>query len=537
MDAFKRMSQSLFDINCKNFENYYKENQDKPWNEWLVEEDERNEMKGKQGYVGVLRHPQNKSLSCLFKFSKVDDNVAEHEYKILKGLEPLSQYCPHFHKAYGLLPFESNILYNSEHPLRHNTNSKIVKRNMVLMQYVKSKYNLREMIEDESIKDEVIMNIMKQVILCLYLSHSFKFTHYDLHTENILIRNCSPNMHLLYLVDEHQEFLTPTFGFIPNIIDFGFSYCDVPDNTLTCTLVHTQQGFTSARFDPYADAKLFLISSTDDFSRDEHRKSIHSKLSNICRNVFSGMNIQWGSGWDCSKQICPPKIIHELVRDYVRPSVLFSKNDLWFDTIQLLIKLPLSPMPYHDLEKCFTSFIEEFVKFEERIVSKTLLNYILKLIVIQVVKYRASYLKGGEESAWSILEIKKHFLEEYTQLVNYHVPSIDYEKMVCSLLMMAECLEGLYYDYLKRRHEEKDRQYEIMRCKDMLDFYRILDYNFPCKNAKPLTLKSNIFIIDHVRQQSKTISLTKENLNACEKLQDTQLISKYLRNVYEASLI
>jgi len=531
------MSQSLFDINCKNFENYFKENQDKPWNEWLVEEDEPSEMKGKQGYVGILRHPQNKSLSCLFKFSKVDDNVAEHEYKIIKGLETLSQYCPHFHKAYGLLPFESNILYNSQNPLQYNTNSKIVKRNMVLMQYVKSKYNLREMIEDESVKDEVVMNIMKQVILCIHLSHSFKFTHYDLHTENILIRNCSPNMHLLYLVDENQEFLTPTFGFIPNIIDFGFSYCDVPDNTLTCTLVHTQQGFTSTRFDPYADVKLFLISSTDDLSREDNRKSIHSKLSNICRNVFSGMNIQWGSGWDSSKQICPPKIIHELVREYVRPSVLFSKNDLWFDTIQLLIKLPLNPMPYHDLEKCFTSFIEEFVKFEERIISKTLLNYILKLIVVQVVKYRTSYLKGGEESAWAILEIKKHFLEEYTQLVNYHVPSVDYEKMICSLLMIAECLEGLYYDYLKRRHEEKDKQYEIMRCKDMLEFYKILDYNFPCKNAKPLSLKSNIFVIDHVRQQSKTISLTKENLNACEKLQEPRLISKYLRNVYEATLL
>lgn len=535
------MSQSLFDINCKNFEQYFTQNKDKPWNQWLVQEKpepkkedkEEKSMNGKQGYVGILRHPHNKSLSCLYKISKVDDNVVEHEYKILKGLERLAQYCPHFHKAYGVVPFDSNLVYGSN-PLDHNTNSKVVRREMLLMQYIKSKYDFADMILDEDIKDECIINIMKQIILCIQMAQQYQFTHYDLHTENILIRSCNPHMHLLYLIDEDTQFLTPTFGYVPNIIDFGFSYCDVPNNTLTCTLVHTQQGFTSSRFDPYSDIKLFFISTVDDICREELRKGITPKLKNIARNVFSGMNVQWSSGWDNSKQITPVKIIHELVREYVKPSVLFGKTDLWFDTIQLLIQLPLSPLPYHDMEKCFTSFIEEFVKFEERIVSKTLLNYILKILVRYVATYRASYLKGGEESSWAILEIKRHFLEEYTQLVNYHVPSVDYEKMVCSLLMIAECLEGLFHEYLQKRYQEKDKQYDILRCKSLIDFYKILEYNFPVR-AKPLTIKSSVFVIDHVNAQSKTIHLNKEHVNTCERLGDSNLIAKYLKSVYEAS--
>jgi hypothetical protein len=539
------MSQSLFDIHYKNFEQYFLQNQDKPWNQWLVQEDINEaskkdktpdkSMNGKQGYVGILRHPQNKSLSCLYKISKVDDNVVEHEYKILKGLEPLAQYCPHFHKAYGIVSFDSNLIYG-DNPLAHNTKSKIVRRPMLLMQYVKSKYDFNDMIQDENVKDDYILNVMKQVILCIYLAQQYRFTHYDLHTENILIRNCSPNMHMLYLLDEDTQFLTPTYGYVPNIIDFGFSYCDVPDNTLTCTLVHTQQGFTSSRFDPYSDIKLFFISTVDDIAREEYRKAITPKLQNISRNLFSGMNVQWGSGWDNSKQITPVKIVHELVREYVKPSVLFSKSDLWFDTIQLLIQLPLSPLPYHDLEKCFTSFIQEFVKFEERIVSKTLLNYILKLLVQQVKSYRTSYLKGGEESTWAILEIKRHFLEEYTQLVNYHVPSVDYEKMVCSLLMMVECLEGLFYEYLQKRYQEKDKQYEILRCTSIIDYYKILEYNFPTR-PKPLSNKTSIFVIDHVNRQSKTIHLTKEHANVCERLSTPELVAKYIRSVYEASCI
>jgi hypothetical protein len=534
------MSQSLFDANFKNFENYFNQNKHRRWDEWLILIDEKDRLDGKQGYVGRLQHPQNKSLSCMYKISKVDDNLVEHEYKILKGLEELSQYCPHFHRSYGIVPFESN-LHMDHSPLEFNRDSKIVKRNMLLMQYIQSKSDLREFIEDDKVKDDYIINILKQVILAVFMAQEYRFTHYDLHTENILIRNCNPNMHLLYILDEQTQLLTPTYGYIPNIIDFGFSYCETETRELTCTLAHTKQGFTSTRFDPYADIKLFLISTVDDIQKESERKEMSKRMGNIIRNIFSGMNVQWGSGWDNSKLISPIRLVQELTRDYVRESVLFFKDDLWIDTVQLLIELPLNPMPYHELEKACKGFIEEFVRFEDRIASKTLLNYVLRLFVLRVKEFRASYLKEGEESEWAVLEIKKHFLSDYTALVNYHIPDINYEKMICSLLMFTQCIEGLYYDTLQKRYAEKDRQYELMRCKSLLDFYRVLDYSFPNKSPKPLTQKSSIFVMDHVRRQSKTIQLNtlkKEDLNLIEKMERAKqgdYIAKFIRNIYEAT--
>lgn len=526
------MSQFLYDMNHNNFQNYYLQNKDKKWNEWLVILPDQNQKKmdGKQGYVGILHHPQNKKLCCLYKISKVDDNLVEHEWKMLKGLETISTYCPHFHKVYGIIPFDSNLHYNNE-PLYYNTKSKIVTRPMLLTQFIHHKYNFREMIEDPMVKDEYVINIIKQIILCIYMSHKYKFTHYDLHTENILIRNCNPNMHILYILDNATEILMPTFGYIPNIIDYGFSYCDVPNNNLTCTLVHTQYGFTSARFDPFADIKLFLISTCDDMSRSDERTHIAKRFKNINRNIFSGMNVQWSSGWDNSKQISPVDIIRELVKDYVSKSNLFSKSDLWFDSIQQLIDLPLKPMPYHELEKSFICFIDEFVKFEERIISKTLLNYVLRILVKYVREYRESYLKQGDEGSWAILEIKKHFLDEYTQIVNFHIPSIDWERLICSLLIVCQCLEGLFYDYLEKRYQEKDKQYEIMRCKDMLDFYRVFDYNFSY-NEKSLSLKSTVLVVDHLNKKSRMLSIRPENLKIIEKLKTKNNIQKYLRNLY-----
>jgi hypothetical protein len=536
----QKMSQSLFDLYHKQFEQYFNDNRDRPWDQWLClpkPDDKKNKQApsdGKQGYVGILHHAQNKNLSCLYKISRVDDNLVEHEYKILLALAPLAQYCPHFHHVYGVLDFDSNVHYDDSTPLVHNKRSKVVRRQMLIMQHIAHKYDFHDMIDDESIKDDWILNVMKQTLLAIHMAQSLRFTHYDLHTENILIRNCNPNLFLLYLVDEQNQFLIPTNGHVPNIIDFGFSYCDTPSNALTCTLVHTQDGFTSARFDPYADLKLFFISTVSDIAKEDCRKKISPKLLNITRNVFSGMNVSWISGWDRSKQISPVRIVHELIRDFVQASILFAKSDLWFDTIQQLIELPLQPLPYHDLEKACRSFIEEFVKFEERIVSKTLLNYILRVLVRHIRTYRTSFLKGGEEGAWAILEIKKLFLEEYTQLVNFHVPSVDYEKMVCSLLLMTECIEGLFHDYLEKRYKEKDMQYDIMRCKTPLDFYQLLDCNFP-STMKPLTLKSQIFIIDHPHQKSKTISLNKQDLTVIENLKDTGLIARYLRNLYVAN--
>jgi hypothetical protein len=528
------MSHSLFDIHHRNFEQYFNQNRDKPWKEWLVQADKHKELNdGKQGFTGILQHPTNKNMCCLYKISKADDNLIDHEYEILNQLKPLAMYCPHIHNVYGILSFDTNLFIDNN-PLRIEPKEKIIKRDMLLMQFISHKYNFNQMIEDETIKDEHIINIMKQVILTIYMAQQYNFTHYDLHSENILVRNCNPNLFILYIFDQ-AEYLIPTNGYISNIIDFGFSYCNNP--SLTCTLVHTQYGFTSSRFDPCADIKLFMVSVVDDIFREEKRKKISNRLANIVRNIFSGMNIHWSSGWDKSKLVSPVKIIRGLMSDYVKESVLFSTTDIWFDTIQVLIDLPLNPMDYHNLETCVKGFIEEFVKFEERISSKTLLNHVLRIFVNLVKEYRTSYLRGGEETEWSIFEIKKQFLEKYTQLVNYHVPSIDYDKMICSLLVMSQCLEGLFYEYLEKRYTEKDKQYQIMRVKNILDFYHVLEHNFENTCKYKLTHKSNILIVDHIHKQSKTISLTKEDFQKIQTLkEDWESISKFIRNTYLSTL-
>lgn len=528
------MHSLMNDPHSKQFQEYFEKNMERDWDKWLTlpPEEKQKDLSGKQGFVGVLQHPHNKAMTCIYKISKTDDNLVEHEYKILKGLEPLTAYTPHFHKAYGLIPFFCNVHYG-DRPLEVDPYSKVIQRTMLLMQQLQTKYDLNDMIQDDKVKDDCIINIMKQIILILYMVQEYRFTHYDLHTENILIRTCNPNLHLLYLLDDTTEVLTPTFGFIPNIIDFGFSFCDVEDNDLTCTLVHTQYGFTSARFDPLADIKLFLITTVDDIAGEKVRKGISKKLQNIVRNIFGGMNVRWRSGWDISKISNPVDVLRKRLESSVQDSVLFSKSDLWVDTIQELIDLPLGKIPYDNLESSCRTFIAEFAHFEERVISKTLLNYIFKLLVRNIKSYRGSFLKGGDEAAWAVAELKKNFLDDYNLIINYHLPKINYEKLFHSILEFAGCIEGLFYDLLAQRYAEKDAQYEIMRVRELLEFYKVLDMNFPYKNQKTLSLKSNIMVIDHIRKMNKQLTLTKEHMHVLEKLNPEQS-ARYLRSMYEA---
>jgi 3-dehydroquinate synthetase len=102
---------------------------------------------------------------------------------------------------------------------------------------------------------------------------------------------------------------------------------------------------------------------------------------------------------------------------------------------------------------------------------------------------------------------------------------------------MSQCLEGLFYEYLEKRYTEKDKQYQIMRVKNILDFYHVLEHNFENTCKYKLTHKSNILIVDHIHKQSKTITLTKEDFQKIQTLkEDWDSISKFIRNTYLSTL-
>ena len=83
---------------------YYNENNHKNWQEWLSF-DTLFDKPGKQGFVGLLnlKNKNGKKMKYVFKISQYINYLIHHESIIMKGLNELSPYCPHFCKSIGTI--------------------------------------------------------------------------------------------------------------------------------------------------------------------------------------------------------------------------------------------------------------------------------------------------------------------------------------------------------------------------------------------------------------------------------------------------
>lgn len=99
---------------------------------------------------------------------------------------------------------------------------------------------------------------------------------------------------------------------------------------------------------------------------------------------------------------------------------------------------------------------------------------------------------------------------------------------------MTQCIEGLFYENLQKKYEEKDKQYSIMRLKSPLEFYDVLNINFPVleKERKQITNKSSIIVVDHDNMKSCTITLSKEEFQMLNRIKTEKEQTRFIYNVY-----
>ena len=252
---------------------------------------------GKQGVTGLIKI-LNLNDEFVYKSSQYINFLGRHEYKLMKSLEDLSEFCPHFCKALKMFTCKVNPEFVKQENIFHKNCKYPIKTDLVIQEYISSN-KLYDSIKNHKMSEIELFSIVKQLLLCLSISQREKqFSHYDLHSGNILLRKCHPDDVFLYILDDNNYFCVPTHGYFPVIIDFGFSYCkDLIEQPIYSSLAHTNVGFMTNQFDPIADPKLLLISVSDELRRNYTSKSVNT-FRNIVRNIFEPLNIDWECGWD-----------------------------------------------------------------------------------------------------------------------------------------------------------------------------------------------------------------------------------------------
>ncbi len=494
----------------------YEENKHKPWKEWL-------EVKtifprpGKQGLVGLFRYKgtssEEKNIVFVFKISQYINYLSQHELAVMDTLNSISNYCPHFCRSLGLIICDTNPEKKKGGNPFVCDSKYMVEKEVLLTEYLEKSYKFYNYIKSKNVPEHVLFSTIKQTLLAIAIAQrKCDFTHYDLHSNNIMMKRCSKNLVFLYVLDEQNQFCVPTHGCYPVIIDYGFSYAKgMEGGYLWQTLNHTEVGFISDRFDQFADPKLFLVTVSGEINEERNTPN-SKKLKNITKNIYSKLKIDWNSGWDDDVSDGVTYYIMEKLSKYNNNvSNLFEEYDYYcLDIIQTLIVLPIQEQKTTDLKISYSTFLNEFSKIEKEISSPFFCLYILKGIVDSARIVRNDYTNKNTRS-FALDYFKVAVLERIDSVSKFCTPKIHYEKLLCSLFCFTRGIEGLLYSGLEKRMNKKKKMYKSVPLKTPEKICAVIDLNI--EDMYEFTEKTTVMVLDAVKNSCYELPLTKEQID------------------------
>ncbi len=489
----------------------YQKNKKGEINSWLAFETIFNRQ-GKQGIVGSLTLRGDSDQVFVFKLSQHINHLAVHEALVMKGLNSLANYCPHFCRSYGTIDCQVDPKIKREGNPFKIEDAYPIDKEVLLIEHIPG-YKFLNHIKSRQIRDEIVYSIIKQVLLAILLAQrDKKFSHYDLHSNNIILRRCPEDVVLVYVIDEDNQFCVPTYGYYAVIIDFGFSYIDdMRDEPFWNTLAHTDVGFMTDRFDWVSDPKLFLISVTQDLKlyRDNHTSRT---LRRIVKNIFSELKLDWESGWDDYEDAPAADEVLELLEDFNPGSPTFENLDHFgIDLIQSLIVLPMEPQKYKSIHKSFYAFLKEFKKIEEEINSEFYNLYMLKKIVDLARELRPDYLEDAKRET-AVKEFKEGILDEIYKIAKFcHPRGISYDRMLCGLLLLGRSVEGMLHDLMVVRMDHKEKDYQKLPVEGTLDIFAAVEVNIPSEYE--FTKGTEIVVLDSLQKNTKILQVSERNIS------------------------
>lgn len=493
---------------------YYDEHKNKPFDEWLVFDSVFSASKqGKQGLVGILKSICGR-YKYVFKISQYINHLAQHETAVMSGLNDISPYCLHFCKVIGIITTDVDPSCRKRGNPFDKKCKRRIKKDVILCEYIEKSSKFYTYIRaEDKISEKVLYSTIKQVLLATAMAQKEKqFSHYDLHSYNILMKKCNPNSVFLYVLDDENQFAVPTRGHYPVIIDFGFSYIsDMADGPMWPSMGHTLVGFMSDRFDWVADPKLFLVTVSDEIinSRETKKSRI---LRRIVKNLFYPLSIDWESGWDTvDKKSASDKITGMLDKHNPGSDFFRDYEHYCIDLIQTMIILPLEKQDYSGMYKAYSVFLKEWLHIENQISSPFYNLCILKHIVDMARYVRPAYVM--EETRDGAVRAFKHSIHDtvkeiakFCKLTNIH-----FERMLCSLIVYTKCLEGMLYEIIGKRMVEKEREYAKLPLKNIEQIYAGIEVNLP--DDFVYTKDTVVYVFDSIAKGTTEMTLSTDQID------------------------
>jgi len=436
--------------------------------------------KGKQGLVGYLQHKKTND-KYVYKISQYLDYMIDQEHNVLKDLNTIRDYCPHFVKLFHKLkiPITSNYT-KAKNPFQLSNDYKSIITEVLLIQNLDQCKKFAKYIKNKDYSTDQMISIVKQSLLATIIANQkVNFTHYDLHSDNILLKECNPNSVFVYIMNDEYH-IVPTYGLYPIIIDFGFSYsknCD--DKPMNCSLAHTKYGFIQHKEDVYADPKLFLPSVSYEIKKYKRDKKSFI-FRNIVKNIYKKANIDLECGWDNTEGLNVNDEFIDIYKNTFKKSEFFNEQvDYILDILQTLIVLPLKYRKTRENTKELLSlFINEYKKIE-KVISDDFYNlYILKIMISSVNTNRDIYMNEVTRKQ-SVTNFKNDILEAIDRVAQFCNPKLNWEKLLCTLLCLGKNIENFFYERMTSLNKQKQKFYSKIPLDNSINIYNAIEANLP----------------------------------------------------------
>jgi hypothetical protein len=490
---------------------------------------------GKQGILGLLKNRTN-GKKIVYKISQYLNFVVNQEHAVMEGLNTIRDICPHFCKTYGR--FKTNVISSfrqADNPFEYTGKDEHIQTDVLLMEHIEDSRKLYRYIKNENITPEIVMSLVKQTLLAnIIAADHLKFTHYDMHSNNVLVKKCQPNSVFFYIIDENRTYLTPTYGYYPIIIDFGFSFNDhCQEKPLYGALAHTDIGFIPSVYDQHADSKLFLTSVSHEM-RKYKKSELSTKFRKLITSIYKNCDIDLECGWD--KRDTPSisdQLLKKMSNQFKRSTFFKEQGHHIVDLLQTLVELPLTKRQTNDnLDDMTNILVTEFLKIEKEIGSDFYNMYILKMIIESCSNHKHKYLSRDKREE-AISAFKTDILGCIDSVANFCNPKINWEKLICCLLCLSKCIENFCHDKLKKLMAVKKADYNHMLLRNSSEIYEAIEANLPSHFF--FDKETVIYVWDCIQKKSyKTIVPNKmvSILNKTHPFERGMILYEYISGKY-----
>ena len=209
------------------------------------------------------------------------------------------------------------------------------------------------------------------------------------------------------------------------------------------SLAHTKYGFMTNLFDPIADSKLFLLTSSSELIRGRNSKKF-VLLRNIVRNIFGELSVDIETGWDEINKYSASDVISDSIENISIESKIFDeKLYMCIDIIQSLITLPLKNEGKNYIKKSFDVMVSQFFKIEEAINDTTKSLYVFKKMIDSCNEYKKKYCNAVRNTDKKLYtDIIKQFSNDVfyaiRHVANFCSPkNIDFARLLCSCISFS----------------------------------------------------------------------------------------------------